>query len=248
MVGSRVALLIALVGIGACHAAHTRPPTMTDTDAAASIDAGGDGGDATATPDLSIERPPPALEICDNGLDDDGDGKVDEGCVCAQGATQDCYPGPRRLSGVGQCAAGKQVCQGDAEFGSWGPCEDAVTPTPEICDGLDNNCNGVVDDGCLCTPGETRACYGGPSATAHVGSCRDGTQACLVGVGGVGSFWDPAAATFVRTGTSATDSTTTATGPSTTAAPACPTTAAPATAARPGRKGWGPARPATRRA
>jgi hypothetical protein len=191
MVALRVAVVLGLVGIAACKTAHTGP-IKPGQDAALPVDAGDDGAaDAVATPDLSIERLPPALEVCGNGLDDDGDGLVDEGCVCKQGDTQDCYPGPLRLSGVGQCAAGKQVCRGDAEFGGWGPCDNAVTPAPEICDGLDNNCNGVVDDGCACTPGATRACYGGPPATAQVGTCRDGTQSCLVGVGGVGSFWGP---------------------------------------------------------
>ena len=69
------------------------------------------GMDAANLPDLAIEKPPAAVELCGNGLDDDGDGRVDEGCVCAPGA----YAGllsrtDARLAGVGTCAAGKQVC------------------------------------------------------------------------------------------------------------------------------------------
>jgi len=185
----RVAVVLGLVGVAGCRTAHTGTPNMIDKDAAPADDAV--GMDAPPNPDLSLERPPNRVEVCGNGLDDDGNGQVDEGCVCGKGTMQDCFPGPLRLSGVGQCAAGKQECQGDAEFGNWGPCEHAVTPAPEICDGLDNNCNGVVDDGCLCAPGATRGCYGGPPATARVGSCRDGTQTCMSGTGGVGSFWGP---------------------------------------------------------
>jgi Putative metal-binding motif len=190
MIAYRVAAVLGVVGVAACNPARTRPPTMPAADAAVAVDGAG-GTDATATPDLAIERPLARVEVCGNGLDDDGNGLVDEGCVCAQGARQDCYPGPVPLAGVGQCAAGKQVCQSDGEFGNWGPCEHATTPASEICDGLDNNCNGVVDDGCLCPLGATRSCYGGPPATAGIGTCRDGTQTCFAGVGGVGSYWGP---------------------------------------------------------
>ncbi|MBI2143749.1 hypothetical protein HYU17_01190 [Candidatus Woesearchaeota archaeon] len=49
------------------------------------------------------------------------------------------------------------------------------TPALEICDGKDNNCNGLADDGiaCECTPGQTKSCGGN-----SIGQCRMGTQAC----------------------------------------------------------------------
>ena len=189
MVVSRVALVLGLVGVAACHRAGTQ--IVAGRDAAIDLPPADMGFDTPASADLAIEKAPPAVEICGNGLDDDADGKVDEGCSCPQGGMHECYPGTRRLAGIGLCAAGTQTCMGDQEFGGWGPCTEAVTPAPEVCDGMDNDCDGVVDDGCLCTIGATRACYGGPAGTAHVGACRDGTQACLVGVGGVGSFWGP---------------------------------------------------------
>ncbi|HEU4758983.1 MAG TPA: MopE-related protein, partial [Dehalococcoidia bacterium] len=45
----------------------------------------------------------------------------------------------------------------------------------EVCDGQDNDCNGVVDD---VSPDP---CYSGPAGTAGVGRCRGGTQACADG-------------------------------------------------------------------
>ncbi len=54
------------------------------------------------------------------------------------------------------------------------------TPSAEICDGIDNNCNGRVDDGitCVCRIGAMRACYTGPAITRDVGACHDGQQRC----------------------------------------------------------------------
>jgi hypothetical protein len=189
VVVARRIFVLGFLAVAACPAAGTgsKPPG----DDAGMLPPADVAPDATVKPDLAIERPAPAAELCDNGLDDDRDGQVDEGCVCSPGATQDCYPDSLRLAGVGICAAGRQTCSGDPEFGGWGRCEDAVTPKPEACDGLDNNCDGKVDDGCLCEIGAKRACYGGPNGTGGVGTCRDGSQVCLAGAGGVGSYWGP---------------------------------------------------------
>jgi hypothetical protein len=127
-----------------------------------------------------------AEEICGDGLDNNCNGMVDEGCPCT-GTEQRCYPGPAGTAGVGQCAWGMQYCLG--EF--WGACEGYVLPTPEQCgpnglgNGEDNNCNGIVDDGCICFEGETRPCG------SNTGSCEYGVQTCVQGQwsaceGGVG--------------------------------------------------------------
>lgn len=46
---------------------------------------------------------------------------------------------------MGVCAQGRTACVGDGTV-----CQPEVTPSAERCDALDNDCNGVVDEGDLC--------------------------------------------------------------------------------------------------
>jgi hypothetical protein len=118
-------------------------------------------------------------EIC-NGFDDDCDGEVDEDCPCDEGSEQDCYAGSPITMGVGSCRAGTQPCQ----LGAWGDCEGAIQPSDEQCNGLDDDCDGAVDEGCSCTDGTAQECYSGDPDTQDVGPCRAGTQQCADGAWG----------------------------------------------------------------
>lgn len=122
-------------------------------------DGDGDGFDAIACgghdcDDRWAAVHPGAEEICD-GVDQNCDGTIDEGCP-ADGDERACYGGPDDTAGVGICTAGVQRAQN----GVWGPCEGAVLPAEEICgDGVDSDCNGrgasrENEDGGCCVPVE----------------------------------------------------------------------------------------------
>jgi len=81
----------------------------------------------------------PAPEICD-GKDNNCNGQIDDGFNVGQACSV----------GVGECLRmGVYVCKAD---GSGTQCNAVPgTPTAEVCDGKDNNCDGQIDEGLLLT-------------------------------------------------------------------------------------------------
>ncbi len=124
----------------------------------------------------------PDFESC-NSVDDDCDGVVDEGCECELGAMRSCYEGAEGTAGRGVCRTGSQRCLPRGDGGStWSPCAGSVAPSAaEACDGADNDCDGQTDEGCACTPGESRGCYDGPTGTVGRGACAAGRMTCTAG-------------------------------------------------------------------
>ena len=133
----------------------------------------------------------PKTEVCD-GLDNDCNGAIDDGLTqtyypsdqpgCTQnGATWSC---------VGACQPGVQNCvfpppgtsMTPGNVASLTPFQPAVTPTAEQCNGIDDDCNGQVDDGIPdspCFDGAAGCVFDSSSKTwSCKGACQTGTHAC----------------------------------------------------------------------
>jgi len=98
--------------------------------------------------------------------------------ACEEGSVEFFYSGPPATQDVGECRAGMVACVG----GAWVVLEDEVLPSQELCSGLDEDCDGVVDNDCA--PDGDGDCdfEGALPITCGVGACeRVGYRHCVDG-------------------------------------------------------------------
>ena len=123
--------------------------------------------------DATQSTNPAAPETCD-GVDNNCNEMTDEGgCSCLNGSVRD----------TGECEIGTQRCSSGAR----GACTGAVAPRAEFCNTLDDNCNGMTDEGVQNTyyrdmDGDgfgdlsmtSAACSPPPGFVGNSGDCNDG--------------------------------------------------------------------------
>jgi hypothetical protein len=112
----------------------------------------------------------PQTETCDS-VDNDCDGIADDGIApkaCVPAGT----PGGLNYGPKSQCKQGSQPCNGT--------CQGFVGPSQEICDGIDNDCDGVVDDNAF---NVGIACgFNQPPCSLGTTACVNGALVCQGGV------------------------------------------------------------------
>ena len=111
------------------------------------------------------------FELCQDDLDNDCDGSVNEYCGCSENEERECG-----YSDEGNCIKGRQQCSNNII----GICEGAVLPSAEKCDGYDNDCDGTIDEECPCMDSEDnnltfREC------PLQLGVCKGMNQTCSNG-------------------------------------------------------------------
>ena len=120
-------------------------------------------------------------ELCSNGIDDDCDGKIDEedsGCQDEPLPDNENQDAEEEVddSDVAKCDV---TCAALIEDDGCLPAMESEAAA-DLCNGQDDDCDGKIDEGCTCQPGQTQPCFSGKPKKRNVGICHDGIQTCKI--------------------------------------------------------------------
>jgi hypothetical protein len=139
------------------------------------VDANNSYADGCELPCTPTDNP---AEVCD-GLDNDCNGSIDDVGAADPKVGQECF-GDGVTPVIGECGAGVHAGTYACKAGQY-TCEGPNVLLPdtatEICDGKDNDCDGLVDES---FPNAGAAC-GGVGNGQSLGLCKAGTIVCVAG-------------------------------------------------------------------